>query len=275
MSEEIINRLLANLNPGKRVSDEAEKLERLIAIAPSSDIAMIPLISHWKTHGDLLSYDKGKLKGIVENQQQAEKTLSNALRKIVMFEIAGYIGSRYAIELPDDPDTSRIVANMNCAGMDLLAEFSKRPYSEIYDSISEALEKAEEKGIYLPVFGRSESRWLTDAKSAVLACAPDRELNSMDIGFLGRRIFFSVLTAKNQKEINRDPSFAEFQGKYGHLCKQVCGYLLYQSPEIVNHAAPLLNKIELGYITLAPENVTIANKPVLDYCRTLAESYSC
>lgn len=256
---------MASQDPANRVLDDAQKLERVIVIQPPETIInAVSMISYWKKHGTLEGYDIKKIEGIVQRERQIVSDFSNVFKRIVLFELAAYIGGTYATDFPDESSTKEVVANLNRAGISLMHD---QDYSQAHQVIAQASKGLKGKK-FLTVMGRAQSSYLTEVDQVLRMCAPEKVLPGMNVGFAGRNIKFAIDEwGEYSQEMKRDPDFGEFAKNYKSIFKPVSGYLLFRSPEIVSYANDLLNEFANKHHTLDLSEITFRGRAPLDFFR--------
>lgn len=253
--DDLPERIMGSQEPEKMVANDAKELERLIVIQPTDTTSnMIKVVAYWKKHGSLKNYDIKKIEAILRNERQAVSALSDAFKRIVLFEVAGYISGIYASHFSREASSKGFIVRLNQAGMSLIGS---QDCSEAYKEIVQTYENLRTKES-LQVSGRSEGRYLFDVMDVLNLCAPDNVLPAIDAGFAGRRVCFSINEwGEYTNKVKEDPDFAQFKDIYGNLLKAVCGYLLLRSPGTVEYAGKFLDEFEGKYHILDPSEITL------------------
>ncbi len=262
--QDLTQLVMALQDPANSVADSTKALERVIVFQPSQASDIIPVVSHWKQFGTLKVYDGKEITEILNKQKQAIYDLSNAFKRIVLFELAGYIGAAYVKDLPDEPSTADVVVAINRAQISLMND---PDYSQAHNAIVQASDGLKGK-TYLPVNGRADSLYLVDVGQPLKLCEPHKNLEVMNIGFAGRQIKFSINEfGVHTQEMQRNTELAEFTRTYPSLFKPVSGYILFRSPETVDYANGLLDKFARLHPTLDPIEVSISGRSPLEFFR--------
>lgn len=258
---EFTQSILDMQNPSNRAAKNYSELERIIIIRPegtSHDI--IEIAAYAAQHGDLKNFQR--FKEILEKQKKANMLLSDAFKRIILFETAMYVGGAYAIDLKNEEISREMVPKMLKACYPLI---DGEDYSAAYASIVEAHKKLNERKIWLEVCGRANSTYLLDLKQVLDFCAPDKYQRKINVGFAGRQIFFSIPeTGRYQNEIETNPRFADFKEKWPHLMNPAIGFFYLKSPEDVTYVAQFLDKFARQHIILSHDKVRFSKERTLE-----------
>ena len=274
---ELVEQIMASQDPARGVAENVQELERVIVIEPPYALAdMISVVSHWKQHGTLENYDSEKLEGIAQREKQTISDLSDAFKRIVLIEVAGYISGTYAIDFPNDLSTRDNITRINREAISLTHnQDCSHAHKELVQVYGELRRKK-----FLEVTGRSGGAYLESVGDVLKLCAPDnKDFLAMNVGFAGRNIKLAVNPwGEYAREMERNPDFAEFKrrckgvnyyeklGYASSLFNPISGYTLLRTSS-VEYAKNILDQLVNGHHTLNPADITIGGRNPLEAFR--------
>ena len=239
------------------------EFEKVIVIKPSGTTGdMIELISHAKQYGNL--HDRVEsVKETLRKEREINKKLSDAFKRIVLFEAASYIGGELVASqgiLKGFAETA--MPKLLHAQTDLMSH--QQDYSQPYNAILSL--QTGDMGISvisyrnLQAVGRLQSTYILNLEQVINTCNPKSFLTHINVGFSGRHIRFSIPEGGiYQKEIESNPDFADFAKKWSHLFNPAIGYIKIKSPEDVGYAGRFLEDFFRNHILVDTEEVRVQN----------------
>ncbi len=262
--EDIIPQVLDSLSSSRQVSRGAQKLERVIVIRPAGTTEdIIETVSYVARHGDLQGYDLDKLNIIMDKKKEADRALSNAFKRVTLFEAAAYIGETFASELGGDDIAREIIPEILSAQTSLMGNIDcSRAYETITKAYGKLLDKRKSP---LNVSGKVSGTYLFDLKQVLSLCSPERHQTVMNTGFAGRHIRFSIPEGGiYQAEVTSNPDFADFSKRWPHLLNPAIGRVVLESPETTDYANQFLDRFSRQYHTIEPAEVRFSNGRTLE-----------
>ena len=157
--ENIPSKVVDSINLGRQISEGARKLERVIVLRPAGTTNdIIGIVSYAKQHGDLKGYDVNRIEQVMEKERKANRVLSDAFKRITLFEAASYIEGTFASELGDDDVAREKVPEILRAQISLM---DRSDYSEAYETITQAYRTLlGQRGSHLKVSGKVNGTYL-------------------------------------------------------------------------------------------------------------------
>jgi hypothetical protein len=259
MVDKIIDAVLASQNPLRGVSDDAQKLERILVIDPFSYTDIVPIISHWKQHREIKTYNPKKLTDVVNTWNNTAHSLSDAFTRILLFEVASYIGGAYT-KFPEDSLTRKTIPKLLHAQTELMGDTQE--HNSAYETIKEAHNGIRERAS-LDVRGKAGGEYLFSVADVLNSCEPNtlHFLQAINVGFAGRNVRFEVQQyGEFAGKKMEDPDFAAFV-KSGYIfMRPVCGYLRLTSPEYTGYAGTFLDKVARQHKMLEQSEISFNGK---------------
>lgn len=264
---DLVRRIMELHEPGSRIPQDIPELERLIVIEPdNTSVDVVGAVSHWKQHGSLESYDRKKFAVTAANKAKAVSALSDAFKRILLFEVSAYISGTYALSFPNEPSTPENVISILRAQTSLL---NNGDYKKAHDAVVAAYGNIKQRADF-PVTGRAESSYLYHVGEILRLCEPDKVLKAINTGFAGRHIAFDI--QEWGEYLNKDQicdGFAQFSEKHSPLFHPVMGYMLFRSPELVEHAEPHLDAFARRHHIIDANTVSLSGRNPLEHFRAL------
>jgi hypothetical protein len=268
--ENIPQKVMDAINPANRSPTNAQKLERIIVIRPAGTTEdIIDTLAYISANGEFKPDFFARLNQINEKEKQAARSLSNAFKRICLFEAAAYIAGTYTTELGDTELARTTVPELLRAQTSLMNEVD---CTTAYRTITDAYARLkDQRKTSLGVSGKTDGVYLFDLKQVLKLCDPSEHQARMNTRFAGRSIRFATYDFGGytvyQDEVDSNPEFAQFKKRWSHLFNPAVGRIVLQSPATVDYAAEFLDKFARRHQTVDPAKVRFSNG------RALAEQF--
>ena len=257
------SRINERIDPIKRLSSNVQEFEEVYALKTHTTADVLPADCHWKLNGNLTKYDHSKIKALGDQQNLAEDILLGAFKRILLFEVSAYIEETYAIKLPSETESLRMITEINRAKTSLMHDAD---YTIPFNTIARANESLIQK-VEMSLAGNSGGKYLYTTNEVLDYCKPGNRLKHIDVAFAGKRIFFSICRAEFSKNLPRD-EYSEIERTFPSLFCPTAGYILLQSPESIEYAKNFFNyQYEFGFQTVEPSKIEFGGRKAIDLFR--------
>src|SRR3989344_847292 len=195
MSEDIVKKIMDSQDPGNQTGSNLNEFEKAIVIRPTGTTEdIIELITHARQHGSLHDQVE-RVKETLRKERGANKKLSDAFKRIVLFEAASYIdGELVASQGILKNFAESAMPKLLHAQTDLMSH--QQDYSQPYNAMLSLQEGIMGVSVIsyrnLQATGRLQSTYILNLEQVFNACNPESFLTHINVGFSGRHIRFSI-----------------------------------------------------------------------------------
>ncbi len=244
--------------------DKIKRLKRTIVILPDGLLQDInDTLIEVARHGKLSEGYSPRLGQIREREIKARHSLSDAFKRIGLFEVAGYIAGVYSTALGDSDLTSVTIPKLYAVQSLLMSQ--ERDYSKTHNQLVDiflALKK--QKTAFIKACDDSMGTRLPYLSDVLEDCAPMVVQYRMNIALGKNKLRFSIIGGVRgntvyQNMVESNPKFADFSKTYPSLLNPVIGHMILESPDDIDYASDFLDKFVNAHATIDPSEVRFRN----------------